>query len=297
MIDFFRARVIGIDSSEYVQQSNLCFCQPFDRRTGEIKSDKLQAKKNDLTIEYHEVKGTLLLKGSLHKYWNGGSFNYNDFSLYSIIELEKTLFKDFGLKYDNLHLTRLEFGVNVRIKHEIKNVLDGCLMHRNKRNSIRDNYKGKGDYLNFKHDRYQLKIYDKGKHQNQGTGLLRFEVKHTNWTDYRKKGFTTLAQVIESALPLLMNDLLNKWNEILFFDYTNSEPSRPEFRHLLYWESLSDKTSPKFRERTTRKKNRDKLKAMNKEEGSDLQGTIAECLSNKLTKLLEQPEEGLPLSA
>jgi len=74
---------------------------------------------------------------------------------------------------------------------------------------------------------------------------------------------------------------LNKWAEVIFFDYTNEKPSKPEYKSLFYWEELLKKSHP------TRKKHRDRLKTMNKHEGSDLQEVIAKALRDKLKELLE----------
>lgn len=281
MIDFIKASVVGIDTATIYQRENLSFTQEVNTRTGEL-SEKLKAECKNLAFEYFPSSGRMTLAGSLHKYWNDGFHNFNDFALSDIYEFENRLFEDTGLRYDNLKLTRLEFGLNIQTEHEVKAILDGSLMHLNKRWSKRDDFEGKGEFLLFHHNRYDLKLYDKGKHQKQGKGLFRFEVKHTNWTEYRLQGFQTLAEVLESALPVLRTDLLKKWSEIVFFDPTNLNPSRPNYKNLSFWEELQKRSAP------TRKKHRDKLKAMNATEGTDLQNRIAEALEKKLSELMDK---------
>lgn len=280
MIDYLRAQVVGIDTATIYQRENLSFTQEVNTRTGEL-SEKLKAECKNLAFEYFPTSGRMTLAGSLHKYWNDGFHNFNDFALSDLQALENRLFEDTGLRYHNLKLTRLEFGLNVQTEQEVKAILDGSLMHLSQAPSRRDTFQGKGEFLLFHHDRYELKLYDKGKQYKQGKGLFRFEVKHTNWTEYRLQGFHTLAEVLQSALPILGEDLLRKWSEIVLFDYTNTNPTRPKYKSLSFWEELRTKSAP------TRKKHRDKLKAMNATEGMDLQNQIGEALKRKLSKLMK----------
>ena len=281
MIDYLRAQVVGIDTATIYQRENLSFTQEVNTRTGEL-SEKLKAECKNLALEYFPTSGRMTIAGSLHKYWNDGFHNFNDFALSDLHELENRLFEDTGLRYDNLKLTRLEFGLNVQIEQEVKAILHGSLMHLSQAPSRRDTFQGKGEFLLFHHNRYELKLYDKGKQYKQGKGLFRFEVKHTNWTEYRLRGFQTLAEVVESALTLLRADLMKKWSEIVFFDPTNLNPSRPNYKSVSFWEELQKRSAP------TRKKHRDKLKAMNATEGTDLQNRIGEALEKKLSELMDK---------
>lgn len=282
MIDFIRASVVGIDTATIYQRENLNFTQEVNTRTGEL-SEKLKAECKNLALEYFPTSGRMTIAGSLHKYWNDGFHNFNDFALSDLQELENRLFEDTGLRYENLHLIKLEFGLNVRTEQEVKAILDGSLMHISQSPSERNTFRGKGEFLLFHHDHYELKLYDKGKQYKQGKGLFRFEVKHINWTEYRlQQDCQTLAEVVESAMPILGTDLLKKWSEIVFFDPTNLNPSRPNYKNLSFWEGMLKRSRP------TRKKHRDRLKEMNATEGTDLQNRIAEALEKKLSELMDK---------
>jgi len=291
MIDFIRAQVVGIDPKSLLERPNLSFTQEVDVRTGELKKGRLIAEFKGLRLVYYEGSGSLILLGSIHKFWNDGLHNYNDFTFADILEAQEKLFNELGLRFENLRITRLEFGVNLQIKFIVSLVLDCILMHKGKRPSMND-FSGKGNFLLFRHDRFDLKVYDKGKQYHKGSELIRIEVRHTNWTEFRKKGINTLSDVLNNGLDLLKMDLLKKWNDFLFFDLTNENPSRPEYNSVFYWEKLKGKSL------TTQKKHRDQLKRMNATEGTDLQNKLALELVKKILELMNTREKKvLPLTA
>lgn len=287
MIDYIKAHVVGADNSRILKNENFDFEQRVNVKTG-LLENKLRAKYKSLAFEYYSNTELLKFRGSLHKFFNEGEHNFNDFSLSDLNKLESQLYNETGIKYENLRLNLLEFGVNVLIPVEVKEVLDCVLFHKGKAPSKRDTFRGKGDYLMFSHNRYDIKLYDKGKQYNIGQGLLRAEIRFINWTEYRKKGFHTLRDVIDKGLYLLKDDLLNKWNDLILFDPLNLNPSHPEYKAQAYWEGLQKKSG------ATRKKHKDRLKNLNRIEGSDIQNRIAQELEKKLIELLKDEDQLLP---
>ncbi|WP_394776757.1 hypothetical protein [Flavobacterium sp.] len=92
MIDFIRILLKDYECLELERNPILDFFDTINLSTGELKTINKNGNKvtpskkafyNGLEFLIYDT-GIVLLSGSLHKYWNNGSHNYNDFNIDSV---------------------------------------------------------------------------------------------------------------------------------------------------------------------------------------------------------------------
>lgn len=156
--------------------------------------------------KYHKTKH--IFQGSLHKYYNGGFHNHDDFT----IDKVRATIEDISSRYDvdpnKSKVVNLEFGVNVLLPHGITaqdfqkylvSISNKGFDKLNRRN-VRIGYIAEFSEFN-------LKIYDKGLQGMTGElNRLRVEIKvmRTRWLDQ--------FGIIKSGDDLVLSDLLNPDN-------------------------------------------------------------------------------------
>ena len=126
----------------------------------------------------------LTIEGSLHKYWNNGAHNFNDFGINEIQEVKQDLKETFNIDFNNCLLKQLEIGINILPPVKTKQILRYCLIH--KTSQLKSIYtKDEGNYIQTKNQRHFIKLYDKRTHYvNKGfeidTEIFRIEKKWSN---------------------------------------------------------------------------------------------------------------------
>jgi hypothetical protein len=279
-IDWMKAEVIGIPKEIFTENSLLNW-KTLVKKGGEI--DFEQGEFNNLLIQiYPDPKKTsgIFFSGSLHKFSNGGSHNYNDFTCEAFARSLNALYKMFGVKPENLRLLQLEFGVNIIPPIETTRVLDHLFQFKtiDFANLIHDK---RGYYKQIILDKYILKIYDKGIQNKLLYNLLRIEVKQTNWSEYRKLGIETLADFIKHDKRIFLEKLVDYFASCVFYDPTNVDANRwDKFRNAIYWSELRDSGN-----RVNFCRDFKRLKKINSEHGQNVQQTICDLIKSKVEEL------------
>lgn len=215
-IDFIKCKVIGLSLDHFKQNMNLI---EYESKK-ENKSKYLYYSKDNIKIKYFVDSGLITLSGSLHKYFNDGLHNHNQFTYENYLNALERLKNEFAVSPENLYIQTLEYGVNLKPPIRTKKILDNLLMHRHTKAESPINNK-RGYYKQFKHDKYIIKAYDKRKQFKLNSELMRFEIKVNNWSENRlKHGIKTLADFNKSDKTIFVNNLVDKWNEIIFYDPT-----------------------------------------------------------------------------
>lgn len=293
-IDFIQGEIVGMPTTTLTNNPNLVFTQDVDTSTGEIKTrvsregDILQpmqkAEYKGLTFEHYLKSDTVYFFGSLHIFWNDGQHNHNDFGQNEFSESLKRLQSELGIAPRNIRLQKLEYGVNICPPMETRDILDHCFQHRGV-DKITGQQDEKGHFIEFRHTDYRIKVYDKAKQNFLSHQLMRVEIHVKCWAKYsRLKGLNHLKikdlnEFILTDKTSLVNDLLNKWSEIIFFDPTNTDYYNA-FNSPMYWRKLKRQANT-----SKRKRKRDKLRQMNKEHGKDIQGQVAREIAHKIGSL------------
>ncbi len=242
---------------EFVQQNvtnqgALIVCKD---KEGNTKKDKnkntvyktpfLQTFYKGLEFQIYET-GYITIEGSLHKYWNNGAHNFNDFGITQINEVVQDLYRTFGIKPKNCLLKALEIGVNFKPPAKTKTILKHCIIHKTER--FKDiSLSDEGKYIQALYQRYILKIYDKRTHyKNKGfpvgnDEIMRIEIKYLKMYELNEKGIYTLQDLLNYGLDKFTPVLLNHWNNVIFYDFKALQGTQYEntYSNSNYWENLT----------------------------------------------------------
>ena len=252
LVDFIK--IITKDLYPSILEANplLDFYDNVNLSTGEIKTVNRQGNKitpyknafyNGLEFRIYDT-ATIILAGSLHKYWNAGAHNYNDFGFESLLWVLKDLNTKFGLEPANCILKCLEIGINIVPPIPSNHFLDYCFLHK----TLSFEYKynsDEGKYKQAQHSQYIIKIYNKALHYKRDfidikTEIMRFEIKYTKMEKLNKIGIFNLNDVVNYGLHNFKNELLNEFNNILFYDTSIRLKSKSltNYKNPLYWTEL-----------------------------------------------------------
>lgn len=147
-----------------------------------LETDEKNIIENDVIGEFHNGKVKIsnliielpkfcrknaIIRGSIHKYFNDGKHNKNDFHLSEYQKVSKDLYLDFDLDDTKTKITTIELGANIKVQ-DIEYILSSVAMFQWKEIST---VKQSNFYLReFNGDQFKVKIYTKAKN------ILRFEV-------------------------------------------------------------------------------------------------------------------------
>ena len=259
--------------------------------TGEIKTtnkigDKITPYKNafynGLEFRIYDT-GTITLAGSLHKYWNNGAHNYNDFNLDALNSILKDLNTKFGIVPENCILKCLEVGINVVPPMPTNEILNYCFLHKTLPFEYKHN-SDEGRYKQVQHSQYIIKIYNKALHyKSKGfdidTEILRFEIKYLKMQKLNERGIYNLNDLLNFGLQNFKKELINEFNNILFYDSSISSKSKSliNYKNPLYWiELLSNNQRDLFNY------HRKNLKNITSQSSDKIQFQVTEIMSKKI---------------
>lgn len=232
MIDGIKASTSFIDPEELKSIFN--FKYEIIAGTGEISKDRFG---NEITKCKH--KGLLLILkegpnynkltiiGSIHKYWNNGLHNFNDFSRTDIKRAVLNLSEELKIKPGLTIVHNLEFGLNITPPIETARILNGMMYHR----GIFKNYDlPQADYRQCTHSNFIIKAYDKAIQNNiEFKNIFRFELKFIRMNDLKQSirkhviidRHLNLNNLYEyEVLNIIGKKMIDKWSKIIYFDDT-----------------------------------------------------------------------------
>jgi len=210
----------------------LDFYDTINLTTGQMKTtnrngNKVTPSKNasykGLEFKIYDT-GTITLSGSLHKYWNDGAHNYNDFNNEAVLFVLSDLNTKFDIDPNKCILKCLEVGINIIPPIPTNEILDNCLLHKTKPFEYQIN-SDEGKYKQVQLSQYIIKIYNKALHyKSKGfkikTEIMRFEIKYTKMQKLNEKGIFSLQDLINYGLQNFKNEILNEWKNVLYYDNT-----------------------------------------------------------------------------
>lgn len=240
MIDFIK---LNISRSRF-DLKNLDFFDPINIDTGEIHLWRTARHENLLIIQKEKF---IVLQGSLHKYYNGGEHNWNDFNYKMQVQAIERLCQAINIDAYNSTLMNLEFGINLSVNfNPLEFLQKQVIAYKGKRPTYSGPVKGKGYILQFENSNYIVKLYDKSGQYDLDEKMLRFEIKTKKMAFIRKTGFKMLSDLNNlSRLKILRDILLNVFDGLLICDPLGDQ-SLSEEEVLLYltginptfWENL-----------------------------------------------------------
>ena len=295
MIDFIKYELKDINPDTIEGNPLLDFFNKVNTKTGEL-GKYLNAYYKGLEFKIYDStdanpKRRLTLEGSLHKYWNNGAHNFNDFGKVEVCQVVNELKERFNIYPKNCVLKQLEIGVNFNPPFETKRILTGCLYHKTTR--FKWIYtKDEGNYIQSPHQKYIVKIYDKRAHYlNKGFAIpmeiMRFELKFVKMHQLNAKGIYTLDDLLKFKLESFNTILLKEWNNVLFYDLTTKgNQNVNKYGNPNFWENLS------YEQFRYQRQKMDKIQSKNKR---NLKNTIADLIKEKCDLLNGTIPEITPL--
>ena len=275
----------------------LDFYETINLTTGEMKTtnrngNKVTPSKNasykGLEFKIYDT-GTITLSGSLHKYWNDGAHNYNDFNNEAVLFILNDLNTKFDIDPSKCILKCLEIGINITPLVPTNEILDNCLLHKTKPFEYQKN-SDEGKYKQVQHSQYIIKIYNKALHyKSKGfkikNEIMRFEIKYTKMQKLNEKGIFSLQDLINYGLQNFKDTVLKEWQNVLFYDNTiqidplstKSKKALLEYSNPNYWTGLLANNQTK---NFTYHKNQ--LKKIVSKNSNKIQNLIAETIGKKI---------------
>jgi hypothetical protein len=183
-------------------------------------------------------------------------------------------------------IQNLEYGVNITPPIKSSLILNNCFLHKRQTISYPINTKN-GHFIQAEHKRnYYLKVYDKAKQYRpinnglKGQEILRIEVKQIRWHKYRKNNINTLDDFNRCAKYIFINDLTNKWEELVFYNpLSNHSNFGEKYSNPNYWISLLDKNLKTYYRHILN------LRTANSKSGGDIQKSIKRLILDKIDYL------------
>ncbi|MBI9056747.1 MAG: hypothetical protein JEZ01_03140 [Labilibaculum sp.] len=299
MIDYIKVQLQGVNISELKENKYLNFIGEFDEATGEIL--KGRAKYRGLLFQIFPSE-YVLVQGSLHKYWNNGEHNYNDFNIVSILNVLKDIKDKFNITPHQMDLKGLELGVNITTTHDTKQILKSCFIHCSEPFKW-CNVQNNGQYIQAKHSQYLIKIYNKAKqYRDKGynieSEILRFEIKYRKMEKLKRLGIVNLQDLLDYKLENFVSVLVEEWQRILFYDFTIKSDSKLllKYNNPIYWQELLErKTRSSFKKH---KRQLSKLILQNSDNISEQisnlieqKGNILSCRGIRIDRKLNQEKK------
>ncbi|MEH6658674.1 MAG: hypothetical protein V7705_13250 [Leeuwenhoekiella marinoflava] len=220
------------------------------------------------------------IEGSIHKYWNNGAHNFNDFGINEIMEVLRNLKNNFKISPENMHLKALEIGVNINPPINTKTLLKQCVMHKTERFKCIAT-KDEGNYIQAEYQRHIIKIYDKRKHyENKGfkieKDIFRFEIKYLKMAELKEDhGIETMADLLNFGLLNFKPKISKHWDEVIYSDFKALRGNK--YQHLysnpIFWESLN------YDKKRYHKKNLNKI---NRSQTENIKKEIADLILEKV---------------
>ena len=247
-----------------------------------------KAEHKGLSITYSE-NNNFRIVGSIHKYYNDGLHNFNDFTETICKATIVKLCNEFGINPNTFILENLEIGINFKPPARTNDILDLCFLHSTKPfESKYDNQFGR--YIQCVHSQYIIKIYNKAlQYSAKGfkidEDIMRFEIKFTVMERLNKLGIKTVTDLLSFDFRKFKSMLLKEWDKVLLFDKSimDLKGFNQKYASDVYWKDLLKRDSHSAYYKHRRKLNEFTLKNSN-----DLKGKIKETMNNKIDYLTDK---------
>lgn len=221
MYDYVKIVINNISfANDLLNNALLNFSSPIILNTGEFKDHLKTADYKNLIFMIY-ISGRVEIKGSLHKYWNDGKHNYNDFNLRAIRETIKDLHEKFNINPSLARLSNLEVGLNIITPFNPNDLLSSIIAFKSSSfNQMRTKGPGFGKDVYFQ--QFGVKFYNKAMQYFRHENILRFEKKYIKmiclgWGDV----FLSDLLKFEFAAHCI-NDLLKCFDEMIITEVIDS---------------------------------------------------------------------------
>ena len=233
-----------------------------------------------------EKKYKLFINGSLHKFYNEGFHNYNDFSYNNLLDTIAILERTFDLQLDKCAVTNIEIGFNIIAPSNINKIIDHIYLHNRKFPNLE--ISTTMHLKRFAYYEYHIKLYNKtlqykNSHKQVPKNLLRFEIKYFKMRKSGLKHKLTLNDIKKFNLietTNIVDKLVIEWNSLIFYDYTISGTNSKHITDLKnenFWKDCAKSTKLKT--------NKTRLNKLIQNHSDKIQNKIQNLLISKAQEL------------
>ena len=253
MIDYIKlSSRISLEQEVYLR-NRIDFSKSYNESTGELETILPNGKKVS-TRSYGWIKnikielfpgGYIELAGSIHKHYNDGKHNYNQFGIKEAEIALRRLIEVSGLELPKFKMESVEVGVNLMPPIPCDDIINNALMY--KRKPFEAKYcSDEGNYRQAKLSEYWVKLYNKRLHYEKqgydiGHEILRFELKINKMRVLAKYGVYTLEDLMNN-IENIARDLLPKaWKEVLLYDPTMNKQTKEktlQYANVNFWRGI-----------------------------------------------------------
>lgn len=250
MIDFLKIVIFDRDLIDKVWNNPLL--EYFSEKTKRISKDEViqTNTKSYKNMMFEKHQNCLIISGSIHKFFNDGIHNANDFSFVNSIGIILFLTENLNLDLSKCIVQNLEFGLNILPKTAINNILNWSKYHE-RNEFIKDpelqyskrsqTYNSSGIANNYK----VIKAYNKGQQKFNGRtyadpNTFRFEVRSKQAKYFNQFGIYTLADLINPEIYLVLaNELIKEFEKVLILEKQlhGIEKKLDKFLDSDFWEN------------------------------------------------------------
>ena len=264
MIDFIKLSS-RLNSTQVADlRSKIDFFESINGSTGEPETILANGKK----VSYRSTgwiknmklnlfpKGYIELSGSLHKYYNDGKHNYNQFGRKEAEIALKRLIELSGLELPYFKLESVEVGVNLMPPIPSDDIINNALMY--KRKPFEAKYcTDEGNYRQVTLSEYWVKLYNKRLHYeiqgyDIGHEILRFELKINKMRMLAKYRVFTLEDLMNNIEDIARDLLPKAWMEVMLYDPTmnkQTEEHTIKYANVNFWRGIAKKRSYNYHHR------------------------------------------------
>lgn len=289
MFDGIKVQDVSVSVDGLLTNDRLTFGGLVDMQTGFVLNPIRRAQDRGLNFQLiprktgpgHRVE----VKGSLHKFYNNGLHNADQYTAHDVLLTLDRLVTEYGFNLSESRINNIEFGVNIELPFAISQVFANLICYKNQPFAS-DPY-SQTPYYTCNQQRYTVKIYDKGKQKGMGCNLLRFEIRVRKMQYFTGTGIRlrTLADLLNVANYGPLGALLvNTFDAILFDDPAinqkaltpNERAFYKECRNPRYWptpDNLTPKQAATHRQRMSRSK--DRFRTLLHQHGSSWQQDVS----------------------
>ena len=234
-------------------KNRIDFNGSYNESTGELESILPTGKR----VSYRSIgseknilfkikeKGYIEASGSLHKYYNDGKHNYNQFGRKEGEIALKRLIVVSGLKLPYFKVDSVEVGLNLMPPIPSDEIINNALMY--KRKPFEAKYcSDEGNYRQATLSEYWVKLYNKRLHyeiqgHDIGHEILRFELKINKMRVLAKYKIFTLEDLMNSIEDIARDLLPKAWKEVLLYDPTMNKQIKEktlQYANINFWRGI-----------------------------------------------------------
>jgi hypothetical protein len=242
-------------------KNRIDFNGSYNESTGELETILPNGKKvsyrttgwtDNMKLELFP-NGYIELAGSLHKYYNDGKHNYNQFGRKEAEIALKRLIEGTGLELPFFKVDSVEVGVNLMPPIPSDDIINNALMY--KRRPFEAKYcTDEGNYRQATLSEYWVKLYNKRLHYeiqgyDIGYEILRFELKINKMRVLAKYRVFTLEDLINNIEDIAKDMLPKAWKEVLLYDPTMNKQTKEKtikYANVNFWKGIAGKNNRSY---------------------------------------------------